>query len=178
MENKVFINTTLNNQEEMLISKNCHNKIILIIDYENNKNVIDFIVQEHKYFPKARFFITSENSEECSSDYIKIDSRCPWWLKGKNYALLNLDETKEETKNLDIVLKANQLINKRELINFKMDILEWHYQINEFKLWYTLCGDATYSLINPFKIGTFARVSNGWKFYPKLKNLEDINHFV
>lgn len=175
MEKKVFINTTLNNTEEILISQNCHEKIVIIIEYDNQQNEIDFFIKENKFFKNTAFAITSENSEDCSSDYVKMDSKCPWWLKGKHYALLELDKANENTESFDIILRANNRMNNRTLISFKMELLEWIIGNDkyEFHEWYTLCGDNTYSLYNSFKIGTFAKVSDGWKFYPMMKGETD-----
>ena len=66
-------------------------------------------------------------------------------------------------------------MNNRTLISFKMELLEWIIgnDKDEFHEWYTLCGDNTYSLYNSFKIVTFAKVSDGWKFYPMMKGETD-----
>lgn len=180
MEKKVFINRTLNNTEDTLISKNCHSKMIIIIYYDNQENVIDFFIKENKIFKNAAFAITSEHSEDCSSNYIKMDSKCPWWLQGKHYALLELDEANEHTESFDVILRANNQMNNKTLIGFKMELLEWIIDDNknEFHKWYTLCGDNTYSLYSSFKIGTFAKVSNGWKFYPIMKEENDEVNYI
>lgn len=169
--NNIFINTDLNNEEEKLISRNCHKKIIIVIYSKNEKSAMDLVIKEKKYWKNSSFTIDIENNEKSSSDYIKIDSKCPLWMQSKHYALLELDNVDEKTISFDILLKPNESSNEKTLNNFKMQIYEWHTDNgrNELKEWYILNGDEVYSLYDTINIGIFARVSDGWKFYPKLQ---------
>lgn len=167
MENKIFINTTLNKIEEELISRNCYERIVLVIHYENERNEADFIIKEHKNFPMESVSISIEHGENsASNEYIKIDSQCPWWIKGEHYAILDFNNVPKETDSFEIILKATF----QKIIGLKMELLEWIIENDAFRQWYALCGEFAYHFEDSFHIGTFARVSDGWKFYPKMMN--------
>lgn len=85
-------------------------------------------------------------------------------MKWKHYALLNLNDIDKNTISFDILLKSDD----KTLDGFKMSIKEFYDDKGEIQDWYTLCGCETYSFSGIFNIGTFARVTDGWKFYPKM----------
>ncbi len=161
---KIFINKTLSKEEENLISKNCYESLVLIINHSVTTKT-SIIVNEKKNFHNATMTIEFPHTKDIDCSYMKIDSQCEWYLNGNHYMCLDLKNAPENTETFQIILK-----NEHEypvlFTDLNLELLDYDKKKDTFEFWYSLIGKPVYSVKSTFLLGTFARVSDGWKFYP------------
>ena len=164
---KISIFKDLSEEEQALISKTCSKSLILIVDYSTKDDMEFLIIQKcNKYGIELEI----ENKKGNSIKQIKFDGESGYWLEGKRYVSLELEYVDSGIESFEIILK-----NKGDNLFFDLtlELLEYDIRKDSFESWYMAVGkDVQYAPSSEMLLGIVAKVSDGWKFYPRFEGVK------